>query len=133
MLHSVVEVDYFNILEGPSNGLERLNFFDDVLQVERAEGSAALERGDVVVMDNCGFHHTRHIEPLLRNVFDRCGIELIYQPPYSPHFMINTCEFCFNQIKQFLQLNQVLAMNETEVAIGEAISRLSFDMLGKQG
>ena len=39
-------------------------FFDDALQVERTDGSVALERGDVVVMDNCGFHHVRHIEPL---------------------------------------------------------------------
>ena len=50
LLHSVVGVDYFNVLQGPSNGLELLNFFDDALQVERADGSAALERGDVVVM-----------------------------------------------------------------------------------
>ena len=123
LLHSVVGVDYFNILQGPSNGLELLNFFDDALQVERANGSAALERGDVVVMDNCGFHHARHIEPLLRNMLNTCGIELIYQPPYSPH--LNTCEYCFNQIKQFLQLHQLLAMNETEVAIGEAICRIT--------
>lgn len=61
LLHSVVGVDCFNILQGPSNGLELLNFFDDALQVERADGSAALERGDVVVMDNCGFHHAHHI------------------------------------------------------------------------
>ena len=77
LLHSVVGVDYFNILRGTSNGWELLNFFDDALQVDRADGSAALERGDVVVMDNCGFHHARHIEPLLQNMFNRCGIELI--------------------------------------------------------
>ena len=53
LLHSVVDVDYFNILQGPSNGLELLNFFDNALQVDRADGSAALECGDVVVMDNC--------------------------------------------------------------------------------
>ena len=123
MLHSVAGVDYFNILQGPSNGLELLNFFDNTLEVERTEGSAALERGDVVVMDNCGFHHARHIEPLLQNMLNRCRIELIYQPPYSPHF--NTCKYCYNQIKQFLQLSQVLAMSETEVAIGEAISHIT--------
>ena len=42
LLHSVVGVDCFNILQGRSNGLELLNFFDDTLQVERADGSAAL-------------------------------------------------------------------------------------------
>ena len=50
LIHLVVGVDYFNILQGPSNGLELLNFFDEALQVDRADGSAALERGDVVVM-----------------------------------------------------------------------------------
>lgn len=122
LLHSVVGVDMFNILQGPSNGLELLNFFDDALQVERADGSAALERGDVVVMDNCGFHRARHIEPLLRNMLTRCGVSLVYQPPYSPHF--NTCEYCFNQVKQFLQLHQQLSVNETEVAIAEAICHI---------
>ena len=31
LLHSVVGVDYFNILQGPSNGLELLNFFSQCL------------------------------------------------------------------------------------------------------
>lgn len=100
LLHSVVSVDYFNILQGLSNGLELLNCFDDALQVDRADGSAAVMHGEVVVMDNCGFHHAWHIEPLLQSMLNRCRIELIYKPPYSPH--LNTCEYCFNQIKQFL-------------------------------
>ena len=45
-------MDFYNILEGPSNGLEMLNFFDEVLQEQRADGSAVLERGDCVIMDN---------------------------------------------------------------------------------
>jgi len=100
LLHSVVSVDYFNILQGLSNGLELLNCFDDALQVDRADGSAAVMRGEVVVMDNCGFHHAWHIEPLLQSMLNRCRIELIYKPLYSPH--LNTCEYCFNQIKHFL-------------------------------
>ena len=126
LIHLVVGVDYFNILQGPSNGLELLNFFDEALQVDRADGSAALERGDVVVMDDW-FHHTQHIEPLLQNMLNRWGIELIYQPLYSLH--LNTCGYCFNQIKQFLQLHQLLAMNETKVAIGEAIFHITAENL----
>ena len=34
LLHSVVAVDYFNILPGPSNGLELLISFDEALQVD---------------------------------------------------------------------------------------------------
>ena len=55
LLHSFCGVDFYNILEGPSNGLERLNFHDEVLQEQRADGSAVLERGDCVIMNNCGF------------------------------------------------------------------------------
>ena len=35
LLHSVNGVDFFSILDGPSNGMELLTFFDDALQVER--------------------------------------------------------------------------------------------------
>ena len=124
LLHSLVGVDCFNVLDGASNG-ELLNFFDDALQVERADGSAALERGDVVVMDNCGFHHAHHVEPLLRQMLADCGIGLLFQPTYSPHF--NTCKYCFNQIKQFLCRHQMLAMNETKFAIAEGICCITAD------
>ena len=101
LLHSFNGIDYFNILDGPSNGMELLNFFDEALLLERGNGSAVLERGDYVIMDNCGFHHGHRVEPVLRNMLQRCGITLIYQPPYSPH--LNPCELCFNQIKAFLR------------------------------
>ena len=50
-------ISYWNILEGPSNGMELLNFFEEALNVEFPDGSAVLENGSVVVMDNCGFQH----------------------------------------------------------------------------
>lgn len=68
---NIVGIAYFNIIQGSSNGLELLNFFDEALQIDRADRGAALEPGDVVVMDNYGFHHGRHIEPLLGNMFNR--------------------------------------------------------------
>ena len=108
-------VDYFNILDGPSNGMELLTFFDEAHQLEREDGSATLERGDCVIMDNCGFHHARFVEPILRNILADCGITLLFQPPYSPDF--NTCEFCFRQIKDYLRRYQLLAEHETKIAI----------------
>lgn len=122
LLHSIQGVDYFNILRGPSNGMEMLNFFDEALAVERADGSPILELGDCVVMDNCGFHHGHVVEPLLRDIFQEHGINLLFQPAYSPH--LNTCEFCFNQVKCFLKQNTMLTVNETEIAIGEAVSKI---------
>ena len=73
----------------------------------------------LVIMDNCGFHHARFVEPILRNMFADCGITLLFQPPYSPDF--NTCEFCFRQIKRYLRHYQLLAEHEMKIAIAEAI------------
>jgi len=125
LLHSRHGVDYYNILRGPSNGMEMLNFFDEALAVDRVDGSPILEHGDCVVMDNCGFpfHHGRVAEPLLRDILQEHGINLLFQPAYSPH--LNTCEFCFNQVKCYLKQNTALTVNETEIAIGEAVSKIS--------
>ena len=74
-------------------------------------------------MDNCGSHHARFVEPILRNMFADCGITLLFQPPYSPDF--NTCEFCFRQIKDYLRRYQLFAEHETKIAIAEAILQIS--------
>ena len=90
LLHSVMGVDHYSILDGPSNGTKMLLFFDDILSLENPDGSTVLERGDTVVIDNCGFHHGRFAEGMLRDMFEEFGVHLLYQPPYCPHF--NTCE-----------------------------------------
>ena len=101
LLHSLSGVDYYNILDGPSNGFELLHFFEDTVEIQRPDGSVLLERGDCVVMDNCGFHHCLFVEPVLRELSNDYGVQLIYQPPYCPH--LNTCEYCFHQLKEFLR------------------------------
>ena len=103
--------------------MELLTFFDEALQLEREDGSATLERGDCVIMDNCGFHHARIVEPILRSMLADCGITLLFQPPYSPDF--NTCESCFRQIKDCLRRYQLLAEHDTKIAIAEAILQIS--------
>jgi len=95
LLHSLFGVGYSNILRGPSNGMEMLNFFDEALSVYRPDGSAVIEHGDTIVMDNCGFHHGQFVEPLLRDILQDSGVRLLFQPPYSPH--LNPCENCFNR------------------------------------
>ena len=70
LLYPVMGVDHYNILDGPSNGTEMLLFFDDVLSLENPNGSAVLERGDRMVMDNCGFHHGRFAEGMLRDMLE---------------------------------------------------------------
>ena len=123
LLHSVNGVDYFNVLRGPSNGMELLNFFNEALSVNRVDGSTILENGDVVIMDNYGFLHGQFAEAVLRDILQEHGVDLLFQPVYSPH--LNTCEFCFHQIKCHLKQNTSLTANETEIAMCEAVSKIT--------
>lgn len=123
LLHSMFGVGYCNILKGPSNGMEMLNFLDEALSVYRPDGSAVIEHGDTIVMDNCRFHHGLFVEPLVRDILQDCGVQLLFQPPYSPH--LNPCENCFHQVKSYLKRNPTLTANETEIAIREGISTIT--------
>ena len=123
LLHSMQGIDYVNVIDGASNGFELLFFFEEVLNVTRADGSVILERGDTVIMDNCGFHRGHFTEPVLREMLADCGVHVLFQPPYSPHF--NTCEFCFRQIKAFLNCHQELAENQTEYSIFLACEQIT--------
>lgn len=123
LLHSILGVDYFDALKGASNGMELLDFFNEALSVNRVDGSTILENGDVVIMDNCGFHHGKFVKPLLRDILHDHGVHLLFQPAYSPH--LNMCELCFHQIKCYLRQNSALTTNKTEIAIGEGVSKIS--------
>ena len=148
LLHSLSGVDYYNILDGPSNEFELLHFFEDTVEIQRPNGSVLLERGDCVVMDNSGFHHGLFVEPVLRELLNDYSVQLIYQPPYCPHLNLfiylfamfiqaiqfsnaglngglNTCEYCSHQLKEFLRRYHILAMEETKIAIAEGVSSIS--------
>ena len=133
LLHSCLGFDFVNILEGPCNGnelliffeeaVELLIFFEEAVEITRRDGSVLLERGVTVIIDNCPFRHGRFTERALRDLLGEYGVNLLFQPPYSPH--LNTCELCFHQIKAFLNRNQLLAASETEIAIHEACDRIT--------
>lgn len=124
LLHSRFGVDHFNILEGPSNGMEMLNFFDECMNlVDPVNENPVLSNGDIVVMDNCGFHHGAFAENELRTMLGNNGVDLVFQPPYSPDF--NTCEFCFRSMKLYLRKHEQFAINFTEVAIMEALQTIT--------
>ena len=121
LMHSRLGADYVSVIEGASNSKELLLFFKEAVGITRWDGSAILERGDTVITDNCPFHHGRCTKMVLRNMLAEYGVNLLFQPALSLH--LNMCNFCFHQIKAFL--NQMLAENETEIAIYEACSRIS--------
>ena len=56
-----------------------------------------LKPGDIVVMDNLSSHRG----PRVRELIERCGAELRFQPPYSPD--LNPIELIFSKIKQHLR------------------------------
>ena len=123
LLHSRFGIDNFNILEGPSNGFEMIHFFEESLQAVDHVGNPVLANGDVIVMDNCGFHHGVFAENQLRLMLRNRGAELIFQPPYSPEF--NSCEFCFRSMKAYLRQHEQFSINFTELAIIQGLQRIT--------
>ena len=112
-------IDQYNIIEGASNGLELLQFFTEALEARYENGHPKIDAGDVIVIDNCGFHHARHVEPILRQMVLNHGVILVYQPPYSPE--LNPCEYVFNHIKYLLKNNGRFTVRFTELAIVNAM------------
>jgi transposase len=123
LLHSVFGVDYFNIIPGASNGNELVAFFNYALTCVRRDGLPVFVEGDTVIMDNCGFHHGRATERTLRLMLGMHGITLLFQPLYSPH--LNTCEYCFHQMKQALKHNENYSQEYTEMAIIDALNDIT--------
>ena len=123
LLHSPFSVNFLNALEGPSNGQELLLFFEEAVNLTRADGLAVLERGNTVITDNCGFCNGHFLEPILTALLANYGVRLLFQPPYSPEF--NICELCFHDVKEFLRRNQHLAEEETAYAIYEACENIT--------
>ncbi len=105
------------------NGLELLNFFDEALEQEDAFGNLIIKQDDVVVMDNCGFHHANHVEGNLRAVLQTRNVELIFQPPYHPWY--NTCEYCFHFMKVVLRRYPKYTEKYTELAISDTLEMIS--------
>ena len=81
----VLGVDYVRVIEGASNSNELLLFFREAVDITRWHRSVILEPGDTVIMDNCPFHHGRFTEMVLRNMLAEYGVNLLFQPTYSPH------------------------------------------------
>ena len=123
LLCSMFGVDHYNILEGPSNRLELLHFFEEALEQRNEDDTFILSEGDAVILDNCGFHHARHVEPILRQLLHARGVTLIFQPPYCPE--LNPCEYCFGHLKHSLKSNERFTARYTELAIVDAMELIT--------
>ena len=78
LLRNIHGVSHFNVLRGPSNGLELLNFFEEALEQEDVFANHVIKENDVIVMDNCGFHHGNNVESPLRNMLQERCVQLFF-------------------------------------------------------
>ena len=114
LLCNIDGITHVDILPGASNGLEMLNFFAEAVEQRDLFDNLVIKPGDTVIMDNCGFHHGAHTEPILRNIIAQCGARLIFQPPYHPQY--NVCEMWFHSLKSWLRKYTRFAESYTEIA-----------------
>ena len=123
LMHNLNGVTHFSIIRGPSNGLELINFFEEALQQKDILGNKIVKPGDVIVMDNCGFHHGRFVEQILTQMLGERQTTLCFQPPYHPCY--NTCESCFAYIKNILRRYTSYTEKYTELCVSDAVDMIS--------
>ena len=103
--------------------MELINFFSEVVDLnfdKMANGFPPIFiLGDVVIMDNCAFHHSNIVNNLLPQLLRQAGVIVKFQPPYHPQ--LNTCEYCFHIIKQNLRSDSDFTYHFTRTAISDAI------------
>ena len=100
------------VLDGP---MDRLSFEAYVEQALIPELSA----GAIVVMDNLSAHKSKTIEKL----FEDAGIELHYQPPYSPDF--NPIELMWSKVKNSLRSAKARTQEQLYEAIAHALEQIT--------
>ena len=86
-------VTYANTVNGPSNTFEFLKFVEDAFRsVDPNTGRPCLEPGNVIVIDNCPFHHNEGGE-ILEDFLNELNIELVCMPCYTARILTlpNTC------------------------------------------
>lgn len=81
--------------------------------------SAALEPGQVVVMDNLSAHKGSRV----RELIEAKGCELLYLPPYSPD--LNPIEETFSKIKALLRRAGARIREALVEAIGRALDTVT--------
>lgn len=113
-------IDYYDIIEGPSNANEMLNFFNNALQERDTFGNLVFARGHCIIMDNCGFHHHRLGERILRAMCEAHGVKLVFLPTYSPE--LNVAEYIFRLMRFKLQRNSTFTYEFTELAVVNSIN-----------
>ena len=63
-----------------------------------------LVAGDYLIMDNARIHHGGEAVPLVKQILELSGVQLIYLPAYSPE--LNPCELVFGYVKRAMNIER---------------------------
>ena len=102
------------VIEGAMNGEIFLSYVEQCL-------APALNRGDIVVMDNLRAHKVAGVEAAIEAV----GAELRYLPKYSPD--LNPIEMSFSKLKAYLRKAAERTQRSLRRRIGLFVPRLGAD------
>ena len=94
------------IVNGAMNG----EIFERYVETQLAP---ELARGDVVILDNVGFHKSDRAAELVRER----GAWLLFLPPYSPD--LNPIEMAFSKLKALLRKKAARTFDAISTAIGD--------------
>ena len=117
---------YANTINGTSNSMTFLNFFEEASHVFLPDGRALYIYGDHIIMDNAAIHHNRAGDAL-GEWLDDIGCSFVYLPTYSPE--MNPAEYVFNKLKTILkrfEFRELLRQN-LHVAVYEALKEVTTD------
>jgi transposase len=78
-----------------------------------------LQKGDIVVMDNCSVHKVKNI---LQPIFD-AGATVLFLPPYSPD--LNPIELAWSKMKTFLRKRKARTPQQLESALLTALQYIT--------
>ena len=100
------------VLDGPMDTVSFQAYVEQVL-------IPALNADAIVVMDNLSAHKSKTI----RKLFEDAGIELRYQPPYSPDF--NPIELMWSKVKNSLRSAKARTQEQLYEAIAQALKQIT--------
>jgi len=98
-------------VEGGTSGDVFLAYVNEVLLPE-------MQRGDIVLMDNLGAHRDHRV----LKAFEDAGINVHFQPPYSPEF--NPIELAWAKVKWFLRLAKARTYEALNTAVAMAMDMI---------
>ena len=80
-----------------------------------------LSAGDIVILDNVGFHKSQKAEQLVKAK----GAWFLFLPPYSPD--LNPIEMAFSKLKALLRKRAARSFDAISKALGDIISLFSIN------